>query len=176
GPSAYPSATHDNAFEVGRNIDTFEMSGDMTKLSEKVGRSFDDGLFGGGAGCTALHTAILLGGDPIYVLGDDYYEENGVHFDEYDEARNEQHVYRISCDGVARSMAGRSRNCWLRATASRRLAYGSRKFRASPSTTTSTFVRDCSARRPCASWSHTPRPCRSSCNCSAQTYTSTRRR
>lgn len=100
GPSAYPAATHDNAFEVGRNIDTFELSGGMTELSEKVGRSFDEGLFGGGAGCTALHTAILLGGDPVYLLGYDYYEDNGAHFDEYDETRNERDLYGFSRAGV----------------------------------------------------------------------------
>jgi hypothetical protein len=104
GPSAAPAGTHDNAFEVGRNLDTFELSGEMTELSEKVGRSFDEGLYGGGAGCTALHTAILLGGDPVYLLGYDYYEDNGIHFDEYDETRNGKNVegysYAVSFAGV----------------------------------------------------------------------------
>lgn len=100
GPSASPTNTHENIFEISRNIDTFELSGDMTKLSEQVGRSFADGLYGGGAGCTALHTAILLGGDPIYLLGFDYYEDNGLHFDEYDETRNEKKLYGVSLAGV----------------------------------------------------------------------------
>lgn len=100
GPSASPTSTHDNVFEISRNIDTFELSGEMTELSEKVGRSFADGLYGGGAGCTALHTAILLGGDPIYLLGYDYYEDNGLHFDEYDETRNEKTLYGVSLAGV----------------------------------------------------------------------------
>jgi hypothetical protein len=93
GPGAVPSATHANTFEISRNIDTFELSGDMTTTSKVVGRSFSDGWFGGGAGCTALHTAILLGGDPIYLLGYDYYQENGGHFDEYDESRNDRNIY-----------------------------------------------------------------------------------
>jgi len=72
----------------------------MQTLSRKVGRSFSDGLYGGGAGCTALHTAILLGGAPIFLLGYDYYEDNGSHFDEYDESRNDKNFYNISFDGV----------------------------------------------------------------------------
>ena len=85
GPKAGPTETHENVFVISRNIDTFELSGDMVETSKHVARSFGDGLFGGGAGCTALHTAILLGGNPIYLLGYDYYEDNGRHFDEYDE-------------------------------------------------------------------------------------------
>lgn len=100
GPGAAPIATHDNIFVVARNIDTFELSGDMIETSKHVGRSFSEGLFGGGAGCTALHTAILLGCDPIYLLGYDYYEENGGHFDEYDESRNDQSLYGFSIEGV----------------------------------------------------------------------------
>jgi hypothetical protein len=96
GPGAGPTETHDNTFTIARNIDTFELSGNMTTLSRHVGRSFDDGWFGGGAGSTALHTAILLGGDPIYLLGYDYYENNGRHFDEYDESRNARAMYDVS--------------------------------------------------------------------------------
>ena len=100
GPEAGPTETHDNTFIIRRNIDTFELSGNMTTLSRQVGRSFSDGWFGGGGGCTALHTAILLGGDPIYLLGYDYYEDNGCHFDEYDESRNEKNLYSISFDSI----------------------------------------------------------------------------
>ena len=100
GPGAGPTHTHDNLFVVKRNIDTFELHGDRTELTKEVGRSFADGLFGGGAGCAALHTAILLGGDPIYLLGYDYYEENGRHFDEYDESLNDRGLYAVSFAGI----------------------------------------------------------------------------
>lgn len=100
GPKAAPTQTHDNTFIIGRNIDTFELSGKMTTLSRKVGRSFNDGWFGGGGGCTALHTAILLGGNPIYLLGYDYYEDNGCHFDEYDESHNKKNLYGVSREGI----------------------------------------------------------------------------
>ena len=103
GKGAGPTS-HTNVFEIKRNVDTFELSGNMTTLSRKVGRSFSDGLYGGGAGCTALHTAILLGGNPIYLLGYDYYQDNGIHFDEYDESRNGNNFYSLSygtsLDGV----------------------------------------------------------------------------
>ena len=97
GEGAAPPS-HTNVFEIKRNVDTFELSGDMTVLSRKVGRSFSDGLYGGGAGCTALHTAMLLGGNPIYLLGYDYYQDNGTHFDEYDESRNGKNFYNVSYD------------------------------------------------------------------------------
>jgi hypothetical protein len=109
GPGAVPTTAHDNTFEIGRNLDTFEISGKMTSTSKKVGRSFSDGWFGGGAGCTALHTAILLGGNPIYLLGYDYYEDNGRHFDEYDESRNDKNLYIISFEGVQQI----SRQNWI---------------------------------------------------------------
>jgi hypothetical protein len=106
---AGPTQTHANTFEISRNIDTFEISRNMTSTSKKVGRSFSDGWFGGGAGCTALHTAILLGGNPIYLLGYDYYEDNGRHFDEYDESCNDQNLYMISFEGVSQI----SRENWI---------------------------------------------------------------
>jgi hypothetical protein len=109
GPDASPPQTHDNKFEISRNIDTFEISGNMTSRSKKVGRSFSDGWFGGGSGCTALHTAILLGGNPIYLLGYDYYEDNGRHFDEYDESLNDKNLYMISFEGVEQI----SRENWI---------------------------------------------------------------
>lgn len=76
------------------------MSETSARIFKKVGRSFNDGWFGGGAGATALHTAILLGGDPIYLLGYDYYEDNGRHFDEYDESQNDKHLYFTSFESV----------------------------------------------------------------------------
>jgi len=113
GEGAAPTHSHANVFEIGRNIDTFELSGDMTKLSRRVGRSFSDGLYGGGAGCTALHTAILLGGDPIYLLGYDYYQDNGTHFDEYDESRNEKTFYNISYDISFDGVEHLARQDWI---------------------------------------------------------------
>jgi hypothetical protein len=109
GRGAGPTHTHANTFEISRNIDTFEISRNMRSTSKKVGRSFSDGWFGGGAGCTALHTAILLGGNPIYLLGYDYYEDNGRHFDEYDESCNDQNLYMISFEGVSQI----SRENWI---------------------------------------------------------------
>ncbi|MBC7909843.1 MAG: hypothetical protein H7Y30_05040 [Pyrinomonadaceae bacterium] len=109
GAGAVPAQTHANTFEISRNIDTFEISRNMTSTSKKVGRSFSDGWFGGGAGCTALHTAILLGGNPIYLLGYDYYEDNGRHFDEYDESSNDPNLYLISFEGVSQI----SRENWI---------------------------------------------------------------
>ena len=95
GPGAAPVETHANTFEVSRRLDTFELQEGMTETSKTVARSFNDGLFGGGGGSTALHTAILLGGNPIYLLGYDYYEDDGCHFDEYDESRNEKNLYGV---------------------------------------------------------------------------------
>lgn len=109
GKGAGPTETHANVFEVNRNIDTFRMSETSERIFKKAGRSFNDGWFGGGAGATALHTAILLGGDPIYLLGYDYYEDNGRHFDEYDESRNDKHLYFTSFESVESI----SREHWL---------------------------------------------------------------
>ena len=109
GPNAGPTETHDNVFIISRNIDTFELSGNMTTLSRKVGKSFSDGWYGGGAGSTALHTAMLLGGDPVYLLGYDFYENNGRHFDEYDESQNGSDIYDISFA----SLEHLSRQDWL---------------------------------------------------------------
>ncbi|HKP73843.1 MAG TPA: hypothetical protein VJT82_12950 [Pyrinomonadaceae bacterium] len=109
GEGAAPTGTHDNVFEIRRNVDTFELSGDMTTMSKKVGRSFADGWYGGGAGCTALHTAILLGGGPVYLLGYDFYEDNGRYFDEYDESRNAKDLYSIPFDGLEQL----SRESWI---------------------------------------------------------------
>lgn len=89
-----------NSFAIRHNVDTFELSGSMTELSTFVGRSFHDGFYGGGAGCTALHTAILLGGDPIYLLGYDFYEDNGRHFDEWNPTKNASELYGIPFRGL----------------------------------------------------------------------------
>ncbi len=99
GAGAAPAETHDNVFEVAHNANTFELRGNA-ELSTFVGRSFAEGLYGGGGGCTALHTAILLGGDPIYLLGYDFYEENGRYFDEYDPASNAGEVYSLHMEGL----------------------------------------------------------------------------
>jgi hypothetical protein len=111
GQGAAPTS-HTNVFEVKRNVDTFELSGNMTTLSRNVGRSFSDGLYGGGAGCTALHTAMLLGGNPIYLLGYDYYQDNGTHFDEYDESRNGRSFYNVSYDISFDGVGRLSRQDW----------------------------------------------------------------
>ncbi|HEY0143455.1 MAG TPA: hypothetical protein VGF48_21365 [Thermoanaerobaculia bacterium] len=100
GHDAAPAGTHDNSFEIHHNEDTFELHGGMTSLNPYVGRSFSEGLFGGGGGCTALHIAILLGADPIYLLGYDYYEENGRHFDAFDPACNARDLYDVSLQSV----------------------------------------------------------------------------
>lgn len=100
GEGAAPSGTHDNTFEIRRNVETFEPRGDARASATRVGRSFSDGWFGGGAGCTALHTAVLLGGDPVYLLGYDFYDDNGRHFDEYDETRNGEDFPSVSMAGI----------------------------------------------------------------------------
>lgn len=97
---AAPAETRADAVEIHHNVDTFELHGGQTELSTYVGRSFSEGFFGGGAGCTAVHTAILLGGDPIYLLGYDFYEDNGRHFDEWDPAKNAPELYGIPFDGL----------------------------------------------------------------------------
>jgi hypothetical protein len=58
-----------------------------------VGKTFDERLYGLGAGCQALHAAILLGGSPIFLLGYDFYEDRGSHFDDVDVTRNSQNLY-----------------------------------------------------------------------------------
>jgi hypothetical protein len=117
GVGALPTETHDNTFIVGplhgpppQRLDTRDALRNLSALkAQKVGRTFSDDLFGSGAGCTALHTAILLGGNPIYLLGYDYYEDNGNHFDEYDESRNDREVYTFSMEGIEQI----SREEWL---------------------------------------------------------------
>jgi hypothetical protein len=91
---------HPNTFAIRHNVDTFELSDTVTELSMFVGRSFREGFYGGGAGCTALHTAILLGGDPIYLLGYDFYEDNGRHFDVWDPSQNAPDLYGTPFYGI----------------------------------------------------------------------------
>ncbi|MBV9494757.1 MAG: hypothetical protein JOZ54_10970, partial [Acidobacteria bacterium] len=73
---------HDNVFEIEHHLDARNVP------APHIGRSFSEGWFGGGGGCVALHTAILLGGNPIYLLGYDFYEDHGRHFDVYDSSLN----------------------------------------------------------------------------------------
>lgn len=116
GPCAAPSRTHANTFEINpfgfhplKPIGTNDSIRNFLAKEHKIGRSFGDGLFGLGAGCTALHVAILLGGDPIYLLGYDYYEDNGVHFDAYDPTRNAKSVYDYSMECIEKI----SRETWI---------------------------------------------------------------
>ena len=103
GVGSLPTGTHDNTFIVGpatalppQRLNTRDALNNLALNGQKVGKTFGEDLFGSGAGCTALHVAILLGGNPIYLLGYDYYEDNGSHFDEYDESRNDKEVYTFS--------------------------------------------------------------------------------
>ena len=116
GPGAGPTDTHDNTFEINplhrpspQRLDTGSVIRNLASKKQKVGKSFNDELFGSGAGCTALHAAILLGGNPIYLLGYDYYEDNGSHFDEYDETRNDKEVYTFSLECIEQI----SREDWI---------------------------------------------------------------
>ncbi len=97
---AAPPQTQAQVYEVRHNVDTFRLAPGRTTLSTHVGRSFSEGFYGGGAGCTALHTAVLLGGDPIYLLGYDFYEDHGRHFDEWDPSKNAGELYDIPFDGL----------------------------------------------------------------------------
>lgn len=116
GPGAAPNRKHENTFEINpfgirpqKPIGTADAVRNFRAKEHKIGRSFGDGLFGLGAGCTALHAAILLGGDPIYLLGYDYYEDNGRHFDAYEPARNANSVYGYSRECIETI----SRETWL---------------------------------------------------------------
>lgn len=116
GPGAAPLDTHDNAFEINphnipppRRVDTAEAMRNLWSRRQRVPRGFDEELFGSGAGCTGLHLAILLGGNPIYLLGYDFYEDNGTHFDDWDESRNDPDVYGFSADCIEQM----SREPWM---------------------------------------------------------------
>jgi hypothetical protein len=102
GPGAAPHGTAATVFEI--NPDERPRPEQPVTLEEAlriwasepriVGRSFNERLYGLGAGCQALHAAILLGGSPIFLLGYDFYEDRGSHFDAVDASRNNQDVYR----------------------------------------------------------------------------------
>jgi hypothetical protein len=116
GPGAAPLDTHESAYEINphnipppRRVDTAEALRNLWRRRKHVPRNFDEELFGSGAGCTGLHLAILLGGNPIYLLGYDFYQDNGTHFDEYDPTRNDPDVYGYSADCIAQL----SREPWL---------------------------------------------------------------
>jgi len=113
GPGCGATATHANVFEIHRNLDTFELVDGRSSKSTKIGRSFSDGFFGGGAGCTALHAAILLGGSPIYLLGYDHYEENGRHFDELDPSKNASPPDGFGYDETLEGLELISRESWI---------------------------------------------------------------
>jgi hypothetical protein len=102
GPGAAPHDTDATVFEI--NPDNRAPSQQPTPFDEAlrmwaserhvVGRSFNECLYGLGAGCQALHAAILLGASPIFLLGYDFYEDRGSHFDDIDASRNRQDLYR----------------------------------------------------------------------------------
>jgi len=113
GPGAAPHVTSATVFEI--NPDNRPRPQHPVSLDEAlrawaaepriVGRSFNERLYGLGAGCQALHAAILLGGGPIFLLGYDFYEERGSHFDVVDGSRNGREVYghvRECIDDLAR--------------------------------------------------------------------------
>jgi hypothetical protein len=99
---AAPKHTLASTYESRHRVETFRLVGGRSELSTHVGRSFSDGFYGGGAGCTALHTAVLLGGNPIFLLGYDFYENDGRHFDEWNPAQNESVLYDIPFDCIQR--------------------------------------------------------------------------
>jgi hypothetical protein len=102
GPGAAPQGTAATVFEI--NPDNRPRPDEPATLEEAlrtwvsepraIGRTFDEPLYGLGAGCQALHAAILLGGSPIFLLGYDFYENGGSHFDAVDPSRNSKDVYR----------------------------------------------------------------------------------
>ena len=101
GPGAAPHRTAATVFEInpGNQPPPREPTGLDEALRiwssepQIVGKTFDEPLYGLGAGCQALHAAILLGGSPIFLLGYDFYEDCGSHFDDIDGTRNSQNLY-----------------------------------------------------------------------------------
>ena len=101
GPGAAPHRTAATVFEI--NPGNLRRPRKPTLLDEAlriwssepqvVGKTFNERLYGLGAGCQALHAAILLGGSPIFLLGYDFYEDRGSHFDDVDVTRNSQNLY-----------------------------------------------------------------------------------
>ena len=117
GPGAAPDGTAATVFEI--NPDNVPAPRTPTVLDEAlriwssepqiVGRTFNERLYGLGAGCQALHAAILLGGSPIFLLGYDFYEDRGSHFDDVDETRNNQNLYAY----VLQCINQLAREAWL---------------------------------------------------------------
>ena len=115
GPGAAPHGTAATVFEI--NPDNRPRPEQPASLEEAlrlwaseprvVGRTFNERLYGLGAGCQALHAAMLLGGSPIFLLGYDFYEDRGSHFDTVDASRSSQDVYRHVA-GVHRRSRARS--------------------------------------------------------------------
>jgi hypothetical protein len=109
GPGAAPKHRPGKTFEInpgGVPLEPRAESVAALRAAQEttvVGRSFGEApLFGDGGGCTALHVAILLGGDPIYLLGYDYYEENGRYFDREDPSARAGSVYSYSRSCIER--------------------------------------------------------------------------
>ena len=113
GPGAAPDGTAATVFEI--NPENRPRPAQPASLEEAlrlwaseprvVGRTFNERLYGLGAGCQALHAAMLLGGSPIFLLGYDFYEDRGSHFDTVDASRSSKDVYRhvLECiDDLAR--------------------------------------------------------------------------
>jgi len=117
GPGAAPQATSASVFEINpenrpaaRQPVPLEEALRLWKSERRVvGKSFSEPLYGLGAGCQALHAAILLGGAPIFLLGYDFYEDHGGHFDEVDPSRNKSDVYHHVLDCID----DLSREAWL---------------------------------------------------------------
>lgn len=117
GPGAAPHRTTATVFEI--NPDNRRRPRQPASLDEAlriwsserqiVGRTFNERLYGLGAGCQALHAAILLGGSPIFLLGFDFYEDRGSHFDDIDMTRNSQSVY----PHVVQCLDDLAREAWL---------------------------------------------------------------
>ena len=101
GPGAAPRATAAAVFEINpgnrprpRTPTSYEEALQTWSSEPRiVSRTFGENLYGLGAGCQALHAAILLGGSPIFLLGYDFYEDRGTHFDDLDGTRHSQNVY-----------------------------------------------------------------------------------
>jgi hypothetical protein len=108
GPGAAPHVTAATVYEINpdnrpRPSQPCPVDEALRALSLEpriVGRTFNQRLYGLGAGCQALHAALLLGGSPIFLLGYDFYEERGSHFDAVDASRNSPEVYRYVLDCI----------------------------------------------------------------------------
>jgi hypothetical protein len=117
GPGAAPHDTAATVFEINPGnrprLPTPTLLDDALRIwalePQIVGRTFNERLYGLGAGCQALHAAILLGGSPIFLLGYDFYEDCGGHFDDVDGTRNSQDLYAY----VRQCIDQLAREAWL---------------------------------------------------------------